>query len=153
VGDPSADVLLADSVIDHIEIGHREFEVDDADIIERIDRSFVVTENLRVIEAAHHFHDRIAFADGRQELVAQALAFGGAFDQAGDIVEIEGGIDLALRLEHVGQKIEPLIGNEADPGVRIDGGERIILRQDVRIGNRVEQSGFAHVRKTDNTCF
>ena len=38
-----------------------------------------------IVEAAHHMHNGVALPDVGQKLVAQALALGGALDQAGNV--------------------------------------------------------------------
>ena len=51
-----------------------------------------------ILEAAHDLHDRVDLADVRQELVAQALALARAFDQPGDVDELDRGRDDRLGL-------------------------------------------------------
>ena len=47
-------------------------------------------DDVRVLEAAHDVDERIHLADVAEEFVAEALAVRGAFDQAGDVHELEG---------------------------------------------------------------
>jgi len=61
--------------------------------------------------------------DLRQELVAQALAFRRALDQAGDIDKRDGGWDCLGRFEEIAERRQSLIGNLNDAGVGLDGGE------------------------------
>ena len=44
-----------------------------------------------IIKATYHVGDGIRLANIRKELVAQALAFGGARDQTGDVDELDDG--------------------------------------------------------------
>ena len=72
------------------DVGEDEFGVDDFDVAHRIDRAADVM-NVRVLETAHDLHDRIDFADVAEELIAESLALARAFDQAGDVHELDRG--------------------------------------------------------------
>ena len=138
-GDSGFGFHLADAVIDRIEIGHRKLKVDDIDIVGWVDWFFVITKDGCVIETTDDFDDGIALTDGRKELVAKAFSFGGAFDETGDVIEIESGVDLLLWVEGFGEIIEPLIWDQNDTSIWVDGREWVILRQNVRIRYRVEE--------------
>lgn len=63
---------------------------DDIEIAHRI--HFALHMNhIRIVEGAAQMEDRIAGANVRQERIAEALAFGGALHQAGDVDDIEEG--------------------------------------------------------------
>ena len=72
------------------EVGQDQFRVDDLDIADGIDGAEFV-DDIVVFEAAHDLDDGVGFADGGEELVAEAGALGGPLDQAGDIDELDGG--------------------------------------------------------------
>ena len=81
----------------------------------------------------------MTLTDGREELVAKAFSFGGAFDETGDVIEIESGVDLLLWVKGFGEIIEPLIWDQNDTSIWVDGREWVVLRQNVRIRYRVEE--------------
>ena len=49
----------------------------------------VDVHDVLVVEAAHHVDDRVGLADVAEELVAEALALGGALHEAGDVDELD----------------------------------------------------------------
>ena len=106
-----------------------------------------------IIEAAHHMGDGIGFTDIGEKLVAQALAFGGPGNQAGDIHKFHGGRHYPLRADNGGQLVQTQIRHRYHAGVGLNGAEREVLGINPRFGQRVEQGGFAHVGQTDDTAF
>ena len=96
-------------------------------------------DHVRALETAHDVRDRIHLADVGEELVAETFAFGCPGDQAGDVDELDGRRDDLLRVCDCGQLLEPRIWHRHDPYVRVDGAERVVLRGDLRAGERVEQ--------------
>ena len=86
-----------DALLHRLQIGQREFRVDDFNIGSRVD-SVGHVDDIGVFEAAHHVRDGICFADVGQELIAQPFTLGGARHQAGDIDELHGGGDYSLGL-------------------------------------------------------
>ncbi len=78
------------------EIGEDEFGVDDLDVADGIDGAEFV-DDVVVFETAHDLDDGIDFADVGEEFVAESGTFGGAFDEARDIDELDGGGDEFLR--------------------------------------------------------
>ena len=77
---------------------------------ERVDVAGDV-DDFGVMEAADHVQDRVGLADVREELVAQAFALAGAFDDAGDVDELHGGGDDGVRLDH-GRRCGPCARRE-----------------------------------------
>ena len=73
---------------DRLEVGEDELGLDRLDVGDRVERAGDVDDVL-VLEAAHDLDDRVDLADVLEELVAEALALGGALDQAGDVHELD----------------------------------------------------------------
>ena len=62
----------------------------------------------------------------------------------------DGGRQDPLGAEDAGQHLEPRVGHADDAGVRLDGRERVVRRQDVVLRERVEQGGLADVGQSDD---
>ncbi len=82
--------------------------------------------DLGVVEAADDVADGVGGADVAEELVAEAFAFAGAFDEAGDVDKLHGGGDEGLGLDEGGDFGETLIGHGNDAGVGVDGAEGVV---------------------------
>jgi hypothetical protein len=95
--------------------------------------------------------DRVALADVREELVAEALALRRALDEPGDVRELDRRVDDLRALRHLGELVEARVGDLDDRRVRLDGAERIVLRRRLlALRERVEESRLADVRKSDD---
>ena len=134
------------------QIGQRQFGVDGLDIGDRIDLSRDV-HDIGVFETAHHMGDGVGLANVGQELVAQSFAFGRSGHQPGDIHELDDRRNDFLRLDDLGQLLQARIGHFHDADVGLDGAEGIVLRRDARLGQRVEEGGFAHIGQSDDAAF
>ena len=73
-------------------------------------------------------------------------------DQAGDVDELDGGRDDLLRLDDLGERVEPRVGHLDDADVRLDRAEGIVLGRDAGLGEGVEQGGLADVRQADDAA-
>ncbi len=80
------------ALFDGVEVGEEELGVDDVDVVEGVDAAGDV-DDFGVVEAADDVADGVGGADVAEELVAEAFALGGAFDEAGDVDELHGGGD------------------------------------------------------------
>ena len=78
-------------------------------------------------ETAHDVGDGVGLADVREELIAEALALGGAGDQPGDVHELHRARHHPRRAHDRGKLVEPWIGHGHDAGIRFDGTERKVL--------------------------
>src|SRR5512143_766362 len=100
---------VIDTLLQTIEIGQHQLGLDDVDVGDRIDLAFDMS-NVGILEAAHDVHNRIDFADGGEELVAEPLALRGTAHQSGDVDERNAGRDDLLRLPEYSQLVEARIG-------------------------------------------
>jgi hypothetical protein len=75
-----------------VEVGEHQLRLDRLGVADRVDAALDMGD-VAILEAAQHMDDRVHLADVRQELVAQALALGGAAHQPGDVHEFEAGRD------------------------------------------------------------
>ncbi|CNU07162.1 GTP-binding protein [Mycobacterium tuberculosis] len=104
------------------------------------DMSHVVVD-----EHPHHLTNGVAFADMSQELVTQPGSLGRPLDQAGDIHEGDRrGYD-SLRSEKLSKLVQAGIGQGDDTFVRFDRRERVVGRDHVVSGQRVEKCRLADV--------
>ena len=134
-----------------VEVGEDQFEVDDLDVALGVDTVGDVNDVV-ILEAAHHVGNGIGLADVGEELVAQAFALRRAFYQAGDIDELHGGRQHALRLDDFSQCIQARVGHWHDAAVGFDGAEREVLGRDPGFGEGVEQGGLADVGQADDAA-
>ena len=74
-----------------------------------------------------------------EELVPEPLPFRGTLDQARDIHELDGSRHDLSRLHDVGNRLQSKIGDLRNSEIGLDGGERVVLRRDSGIGQRVEE--------------
>ena len=58
---------------------------------------------IRILEGAHDVDQRVGLGQMPEQLAAHSL-FGHALGDAGDVEVLHVGLDLALRLEHFGQR-------------------------------------------------
>ena len=144
--------VALDGALHHGKVGQRQFGEDDFDVGDRVDLARHV-HHVGIVETAHDVDDGIGLADVGKELVTQAFTLGGARDQARDVDELDNGRLHALRIDDLSQLGHARIRHLDDADVGLDGAEGIILRRDARLGERIEQRGFAHVGETDDTAF
>ena len=76
--------------LDGGEVGQGEFGDDGLDVGDGVDAA-VDVDDVGVVEAADDVDDGVGFADVGEELVAEAFAFAGAGDEAGDVDEFDDG--------------------------------------------------------------
>ena len=89
-----------------------------------------------------------------EELVAEALALGGAAHEAGDIDEGEPGRDDFLRARDLRQRVEARVRHRHVAGIGFDGAERIVGRlRRGGLGQRVEKGRLADIRQADDAAF
>ena len=97
--------------------------------------------------------DSVRLADVRKELVSQALAAGGAPDQAGDIDDIDRRRNRPLRLAYLAEHVEALVRNRRRAEVRLYRAEGEIGALRPRRADAVKQSGLPHIRKSNYAAF
>jgi hypothetical protein len=145
---------LADDVLkpllDRLEIGQHQLGLDRLGVRDGIDATLHMG-HVTVLETAQDVGDGIDLADIGEELVAETLALGRAFHEARDIDEGHPRGNDLLRLRDPGQRVEPGIGDRHLAHIGFDRAEGEVRRlRRRRARQRVEERGFAHVRKTDD---
>ena len=142
---------LLETLLDRIEVGKKELRLNGRDVAQRIDGAVHVGDVL-VLEAAHHLDDGGALADVGQELVAQSLTLARALDEAGDVDEIDEGVNGFFRLGLGRQRVHAGVRHGNSGLVGLDGAEGIVGGLSVLgLGQGVEKSGLAHVGQADDT--
>ncbi len=137
-------------LLDGLEVGEDQLGVDGLDVV--LGRDLAVdVDDVLVLEGADDLADRVGLADVREELVAQALTLAGAPDDARDVDEVDGGGEDLLRGEDLRELGQPRVGDADDADVRLDGGERVVGRQHVVLGQGVEQGRLADIRQADDS--
>ena len=141
---------LRDTTLNHFQISEDQFEVDRLDIAQRIDAP-VNVHNVIILKTAHDMHDRVHLTDIREKLVAEALAFGSALNQTGDIDKLNDSRHDLLCIVHLREHVQALIRHRDNSDIGIDCAERIVCRLGSRLSQRVEQSAFSDIRESDNS--
>ena len=107
--------------------------------------------DVAALEAAQHMDDGIDLADVAEKLVAEPFAGRGAAHQAGNVDELELGLDDRLGAGNAGDLLQARIGHGDAADIRLDRAEGIIGRlRGRRLGQRIEQGGLADIRQPDN---
>ena len=133
------------------EISKCELGLNGLDICQRID-SAADMHDIVILKTAHHMNDGIGLANIGKKLIAQSLAFTGTCHQACDVNKLHRRRKDPLRAHNAGQLGEPRVGNLDDAHIRLNGAEGIILGGNARLGQRIEQGGFAHIRQADDAA-
>jgi hypothetical protein len=143
---------LVDAALDELQVAEDELRLDEIHVGPGVD-GLAHVGDLRVGEHADHVRDGVDPADVGEEAVAETLAAAGALRQAGDVDDVDGRVDLAGRLEHLVEAVQPRVGHRdhADVGlgrrVGVGGGRR------VGVGEGVEQGRLADVGQADDAEF
>jgi len=96
--------------------------------------------------------DGVGGANVTEELVAEAFALAGTFDEASDVDELHGGGDERLGLDEGRDFAKALIGHCDDTGVGIDGAERVVRRLGLGRGEGVEDRGLSDVGQANDSA-
>ena len=138
-----------DRLLDRLQVGEDHLGLDRGDVVGGVDLAVDVGDVL-VAEDPGHLADRRRLADVGQELVAEPLPLRRAPDDAGDVDELHGRGQHPCRAEQLGQPRQPVVGDADDADVGLDRGERVVRREDVVLGQRVEEGGLARVGEPDD---
>ena len=112
----------------------------------------VDVHDVAVLERAHDLADRVGLADVGEELVAQPLPLGRAAHDAGDVDEATPWPGrIFSRAEDLGERAEPRVRQRDDADVGLDRRERVVRREHVVLGQRVEERGLADVGQADDS--
>ena len=146
---------LVNTALHHLHVGHDQLNVDNADVPGGVHGHVGAgvsyhMHDVLIVEAAHHMHNGVALPDVGQKLVAQALALGGALDQAGNVHKFHHGGGGLLGVVHLGQRVQPVVGYGHHAHVGVDGAEGVVGALSAGVGNGVEQGALAHVGKAHN---
>lgn len=147
---------LFDAAVDHLKVGHDELQVDRLNVAEGIDGDVRArvghdVHDVLIVEAAHDVDNGVRAADVLEELVAEARTLARALDEARDVDKFDDGGSLLLGVVHLGELIEALIGNGHHADVRLNGAEGVVGAFRARVGDRVEESGLADIRQSDDS--
>ena len=130
--------VLGKLLVDSGQVRQRQLGVDRLDIGYCVDLAGDVNDVV-VLEAANHVRNRVSLANGRQELIAEALPLRCAGDQSGDVHEFNRSGKNTLGTRYRGQGRKTRIGHFDDTDVGLDGAKRIVLGRDPGFGQRVEE--------------
>ncbi len=110
----------------------------------------VNVNHVRVRERASYLADRVGLANGGEERVAQPLALRSTLDDARDVNERHRRRHEPLGVEDFRKLTQPSVGQGNHANVRLDRRERVVRREHLRAGERVEQGGLADVGQADD---
>ena len=95
--------------------------------------------------AAQHDQQRVAVTDVAEQAAAEPLAGTAPGGEAGDVLELERGVDAPLRLRHLGEQVDALVGQLGHALGRVEAGGRL------EPGQRAVQLTVAGVRSSDES--
>ena len=143
---------VGNAPLEAVEVREHQLGFDGFRIGDRVDAPLDV-RYVAAFEAAQDVNDRIDLADIGEELVAEAFALTGAADEAGDVDELDLGLDLLRRGGNCTDLVEPLVGHGDAADIRLDRAERIVRRlRRGGLGQSVEKRRFADIRQADDAA-
>ena len=142
-------VRLLDPALDHLQIRHDQFQIDNRNIPLRV-RGPLHMDHILVVKTADHMDNGVCLPDIRKKLVAQPFAPARAFDQSGNVHKFHNRRGFLQRLVQFRQIVQPFIRYRHHAHVGIDGTEGVIRALGPGVGDRVEQSGLSHVGQSHN---
>merc|ERR1712168_691002 len=138
----------SDLFIQILDVLKSELLGDDGEISDWINAAFHVGD-VFVLESARHVKNGVTRFDVGQEGVAQTLPFRRAFNETGDVDDIQEGGDLGSGFPVVAEPVISLIGNGTPAFVGLNGAERKVLRRcDGSFCQDVEKRRFSDIRKS-----
>ncbi len=142
---------LLNALLDRLQVLQEELGVDHFHVAHRIDFARHV-RHLVIFEAAHDVNDGVHFADIGEELIAQSLALGGAFHEAGNVDKLDGGGSGLGGAGQLGDPREPLVRNGHDAHVGVDRAERIVFGRGPGVAQCIEDRRLADVGEADEAA-
>ena len=133
---------LVEPLLDFFQVRDDQFEQDGFELGGRIDRLAAV---VHVAEGLDDQHERVGVAEEGGEIAERALALGRRRDR--HVHEGHFGGRELLRVVHVAQIFEPLVGDLDRAEVVRALGERVLALR--RVGQRLEDRRFAAARRAD----
>ena len=136
---------LGEPLLDRLEVGQGQLQLQDAQVLQRVGRP----RHVVVDEGAQDEDDGVDLADVGEEAVAEAFALAGAFDQAADVDDLDGGVHDVAAGRHLGQPVESLVRHLGDADVGVLGGEGVGGGQGATARQRVVERALAGVGEAD----
>ena len=130
-------------------VGEHQLGLDRLDVGQRVDAA-VGMGDAGIGVAADDVADRVGLADRGEELVAQPLPFGGALDQAGDVVEGDRRRHQLGAAHGLADLLQALVGHLGDRHVGLDRRERVVAGLRAALGQGVEEGRLARVGQADD---
>ena len=131
-------------------VGKLKLEIDDVDVVFGLTNDvffrFTVGANDVVIdERADNVADGVTFADMGEEFVAEAFAFAGASDEAGDVDKFDRSRDDFVGFVHFGEDVEAVVRNRHNTDDWLDGSKRIVRGERTSVRERIKQRRLSDV--------
>ena len=136
---------LGEALLDGLEVGQRQLQLDDAEVLDRVGRA----RHVVVLERPQHEHDGVDLADVGEELVAEALALARPLDEPADVDDLHGGVHDVAALRHRRQPVEALVGHLGHADVGVLGGEGVRRGEGAAAGQGVVERALAGVGEAD----
>lgn len=142
---------LCDSVypaLDHFDIGEDKLKIYRLNVTFRVD-SGVNVDYVVVLKAANDVDYCVHLTNVREEFVAEALASGGAPDEARYIDEFDksgGYLDGVIQF---GELVQPLIGHCDNADIRLYSAEGVVRGLRPRIGYCIKKCALADIGQAD----
>ena len=144
---PAAALEPLEPSLGHRQVGQDELEVEPLEVAGRVDAAVRVRDG-RVLERADDVEQRVGVAQPREVVGRQLLGPDVALGRGGrrrqvDVGDV--GLDDLLRLEDLGQRVEPRVGHLDDADV--EGDAAVAAGLGVAAGQRVEDGRLARSRQ------
>ena len=128
---------LLPPTLDRLEVLELQLGVHHLLVPHRVDRPIDV-DDIGILEAAKHVDDRVGLTDIGEELVPQPLALAGTAHETGNVDDLHRRRDDALRVDDLGEGIEPFVRHGDRAEVGLNGAEGEVGRLRLGIGERIE---------------
>ena len=125
-----ADVALkrTETLLDCLHVRQHQLEIDDLDVAKRIRLPFHV-QDVRIVEDAHHVHDRVRLADMRKELIAEPFTLTRALHKTSDVHKLDDRRHFFLGFGKLRKLVDTFIRHRHHSDRRIDRTKWKILRR------------------------
>ena len=133
-----------------LQVGEDQLGLDHRDIGRRVNAA-VDVDHVVIGESTDDLTDRVRLANVRQKGVAHPLTLGGTLDDAGDVDEGHRRRQDPLGGEDLRQTVQAGVWQLHQAHVGLDGGERVVRREDIVTGQGIEQGGLANVGQADDS--
>ena len=151
---PVAQQLLegGQALLHQLHIRQDQLHVDGLHIPHRIHTALHM-DDVPILEATDDVQHSVHLPDVGKELVPQTLSLGGTPDKAGNVHEFNDSRRILLRMVHLGQLVQPLIGYGHHAYIGFYGAEGVIGGLCAAAGQGIKKGRLAHIGQSYDSEF